>query len=102
MLDVEQRGIYDRIDKALKTNIFIEGRGGVGKTFLFKLLANLVRSREQIVLACAYSGLAASNYRGGSTFHFRYKFSIPFDATSTSGLKPNDINAEAASRSSSR
>ena len=65
-------------------------------TFLFKLLANLVRSREQIVLACAYSGLAASNYRGGSTFHFRYKFPVPFDATSTSGLKPNGINAEAA------
>ena len=76
-LNTTQREIFDRVKQSLETQqqalLFVEGAGGTGKTFMFRLLCNLVRSRGETVLPCAYSGIAAKNYEGGSTFHFQAK-----------------------------
>ena len=99
-LNTTQREIFDRVKQSLETQqqalLFVEGAGGTGKTFMFRLLCNLVRSRGETVLPCAYSGIAAKNYEGGSTFHFRFKFGVPFNETSTSGLSLTNPTTKAA------
>jgi thymidylate kinase len=45
--------------------IFIDGSGGTGKTFLYRTLMASLRSRGQIVLATASSGIAATLLPGG-------------------------------------
>nr|GEU67109.1 DNA helicase [Tanacetum cinerariifolium] len=62
-LNTDQRRIYDRItDSTAKEQqelIFVYGHGGTGKTFLWKVLINAVRSEGKIVLAIASSGIAS-------------------------------------------
>jgi hypothetical protein len=62
-LNVEQRAIFDRVKLALDTNtavrIFVDGPGGTGKTFLYKTICHLVRSRGEVILATEWSGMAA-------------------------------------------
>ena len=43
---------------------FLDGIGGVGNTFLYKVLLAQDRSQGDIALACASSGLRRCSYRG--------------------------------------
>ncbi|CAJ2644762.1 unnamed protein product [Trifolium pratense] len=56
---------------------FIDGPGGTGKTFLYRAIMAVLRSRGEIVLAAASSGIAATLLPGARTAHSR--FGIPFD-----------------------
>ncbi|KAI8530232.1 hypothetical protein RHMOL_Rhmol11G0040100 [Rhododendron molle] len=58
-------------------SFFIDGQGGTGKTFLYRSLLAVVRSRNLIALATATSGVAASILPNGRTAHSRFK--IPID-----------------------
>ncbi|XP_022897839.1 ATP-dependent DNA helicase PIF4-like [Olea europaea var. sylvestris] len=51
----------------------IGGPGGTGKTFLYKALVAVVRSRQLIALATVSSGVAASLMPAGRTGHKRFK-----------------------------
>ena len=92
----EQRLIFKRISDKLygealrqedsKSCFFIDAPGGAGKTFVCNALLALVRSHGDIALACASSGIAATNYKGGRTIHSRFKCPIPIGPTSTSAL----------------
>jgi hypothetical protein len=55
---------------------FIDGLGGTGKTFLYRAVMANLRSRGQIVLATASSGIAATLLPGGRTTHSRFKLTI--------------------------
>jgi CO dehydrogenase nickel-insertion accessory protein CooC1 len=55
---------------------FIDGLGGTGKTFLYRTVMANLRSRGQIVLATASSGIAATLLPGGRTTHSRFKLTI--------------------------
>ena len=67
----EQRQIYEDLQDVLygdplqrvynKTAFFIDAPGGTGKTFLCNALLSLVRGHGDIALACASSGIAATN-----------------------------------------
>ncbi|XP_050876133.1 uncharacterized protein LOC127079808 [Lathyrus oleraceus] len=48
---------------------FVDGPGGTGKTFLYRTLMASLRSRGEIVLATASSGIAATLLPGGRTAH---------------------------------
>ncbi|XP_035843847.1 uncharacterized protein LOC110931184 [Helianthus annuus] len=61
---------------------FLYGYGGTGKTFLWKTLSAAIRSRGQIVLNVASSGIASLLLDGGRTAHSR--FSIPLNLTEDS------------------
>ncbi|KAG6711434.1 hypothetical protein I3842_05G052700 [Carya illinoinensis] len=64
--------------EALNTaTFFVDGPAGTGKTFLYKALLAVVRSRKLVALATASSGVAASILPGGRTAHSRFK--IPLD-----------------------
>ncbi|CAN7029441.1 unnamed protein product [Brassica rapa subsp. trilocularis] len=72
----EQRKIYEEIIDAVTEErggiLFVYGFGGTGKTFLWRLLAAAVRSRGEIVLKVASSGIASLLLQGGRTAHSRF------------------------------
>jgi hypothetical protein len=86
-LNEGQRMIFDRVENALDTGreclLYIPGSGGTGKTFLFKSICYLVRSRGRSVLATAWTGNAAALLEGGQTCHSRFGLPVPFTAEST-------------------
>nr|GEX54136.1 DNA helicase [Tanacetum cinerariifolium] len=95
-LNIRQRRIYDRvIDAATKDQqalIFIYGHGGTGKTFLWKVLINALRSEGKIVLVVASYGIASLLLLVGRTTHSRFK--LPLDLTNDSicNIKKNTHN----------
>ena len=82
----EQKGIYDTIIDACDNDkggmFFVYGYGGTGKTFLYKTLTAALRSKSQIVLNVASSGIAALLLDGGRTTHSR--FAIPINVVDDS------------------
>ncbi|XP_060182107.1 ATP-dependent DNA helicase PIF1-like [Lycium barbarum] len=82
-LTTEQRKAYDTILNRIYSNqsgaFFIDGPGGTGKTFLYRVLLATVRSKGFVALATATSGVAASILPGGRTAHSRFKFPIEID-----------------------
>ena len=79
-LTLEQNGIYEKIIDACDNNkggmFFVYGYGGTGKTFLYKTLTCYLRSKGEIVLNVASSGIAALLLDGGRTAHSRFKVPI--------------------------
>ncbi|CAN7060514.1 unnamed protein product, partial [Brassica rapa subsp. trilocularis] len=77
----EQRSIYDQIIGAVLNRqggvFFVYGFGGTGKTFLWNILSAAIRSRGEIVLNVASSGIASLLLPGGRTAHSR--FGIPIN-----------------------
>ncbi|XP_075074829.1 uncharacterized protein LOC142162380 [Nicotiana tabacum] len=82
-LNTEQRKAYDTIiDRIFSTKLgafFVDGAGGTGKTFLYRVLLAVVRSKGFVALATTSSGVAASILPGGRTAHSRFKFPIDID-----------------------
>ncbi|KAK9714657.1 hypothetical protein RND81_06G110100 [Saponaria officinalis] len=90
----EQRSVYNQImDNVHKGNggiFFVYGYGGTGETFIWRTLCATIRSKGEIVLPVASSGIAAILLPGGRTAHSR--FGIPINVTENStcpGIKPN-------------
>ena len=75
---------YDRILCSVENGaggmFMINGHGGTGKTFLYKVVCSKLRSDGAIVLCTASSGIAALLLPGGRTAHSMFK--IPIDALS--------------------
>lgn len=84
LLNNEQRNGYDQILHSVENengDIFmINGSGGTGKTFLYKVLCSKLRGDGAIVICTASSGIAALLLPGGRTAHSMFK--IPIDSLS--------------------
>jgi len=82
----EQKSIYDAIMRRVEERkpgiFFLYGYGGTGKTYLWRSMAAALRSKGEIVIAVASSGIAALLIPGGRTAHSR--FCIPLDVHETS------------------
>ncbi|KAF7835338.1 ATP-dependent DNA helicase PIF1-like [Senna tora] len=82
----EQASIYKVIVAAVEQEhggvFFVNGFGGSGKTFIWNTLTCTLRSRGDVVLAVASSGIASQLIPGGRTAHSR--FVIPLDCNETS------------------
>ena len=72
----------------------IDSPGGFGKTFLFQTLCANIRSKGDIVLCVASTGLAAQNLEGGRTAHARFKIPIQIDEDSTCNITAQSALAE--------
>lgn len=79
----EQREIFDlvmdRVTRGLPLQIFIDARGGCGKTFTLEAILAAARTSEPggaVALAMATTGLAANLIPLGRTFHSRMKVGI--------------------------
>ena len=87
----EQRKIYEEILSAVNKEdggmFFVSGFGGTGKTFLWKLLSAAIRSRGDIVLNVASSGIASLLLPGGRTAHSRFGIPLNPDEFSSCTMK---------------
>ena len=92
-LNKDQRLAYEKIIQRTNNNFFgknaffIDGPGGTGKTFLYKLILAKIRSQGKIALAVASSGIAAQLLPGARTAHSRLKIPIQLDQFSTCNIK---------------
>jgi len=97
-LTPEQRGIYDQITNAVFNDLggvfFVYGFGGTGKTFIWKTLAAAVRSKGQICLNVASSGIASLLLEGGRTAHSRFSIPLNPDEFSVCKIKPKSDLAD--------
>ncbi|XP_076916340.1 uncharacterized protein LOC143576018 [Bidens hawaiensis] len=70
----EQRGVYNEIMNAWVDKkggvFFVYGYGGTGKTYLWKTLSASIRSKEEVVLNVASSGITSLLSEGGRTSTF--------------------------------
>ncbi|ONM00916.1 hypothetical protein ZEAMMB73_Zm00001d030376 [Zea mays] len=82
-LNEEQRAAYDKIMSAVDTDqgglFFVDGPGGTGKTYLYRVLLVTLRNQSKIAVATATSGVAASIMPGGRTAHSRFKIPLTID-----------------------
>ncbi|XP_074277082.1 uncharacterized protein LOC141600736 [Silene latifolia] len=97
--DDEQRFVYNEVMEAALNNkggvFFVYGYGGTGKTFLWRALCACFRSKGDIVVAVASSGIAATLIPGGVTAHSRFGISINVTEDSIcSRIKPGSDLAE--------
>ncbi|MCH79314.1 helicase-like protein, partial [Trifolium medium] len=83
----EQRRVYDKIITRVQNNrpgfFFLYGYGGTGKTYIWRALSAAIRSRGEIVLAVASSGIAALLIPGGRTAHSRFAIPLNINEYST-------------------
>jgi Cdc6-like AAA superfamily ATPase len=79
-MTTEQKNIYDTIMGRVEANkqglFFIYGYGGTGKTFIWRAMSSALRSKGEIVLTVASSGIAALLIPGGRTAHSRFHIPI--------------------------
>lgn len=79
-LNEEQRIAYDRLIQAVNSGsggiYFLDSPGGTGKTFLITLLLAKIRSQNEVALALASSGIAATLLEGGRTAHSALKLPL--------------------------
>lgn len=84
-LNDEQLIVYESIMQHINNKkggiFFLDAPGGTGKTFMLKLILAEVRSREEIAIATASTGIAATLLDGGRTMHSFFK--LPFNLTKT-------------------
>ncbi|KAK9051507.1 hypothetical protein SSX86_028134 [Deinandra increscens subsp. villosa] len=94
----EQRSIYNEIMSAVNNKklcmFFVYGYDGTGKTFLWNTLSASIRSKKQIVLNVASSGIASLLLPGGRTAHSRFRIPININENSLCTLNPNSDVAE--------
>ncbi|KAK7315487.1 hypothetical protein VNO77_34037 [Canavalia gladiata] len=94
----EQMNIYNKIMESVdvgKSKIFfVYGYGGTGKTFLWKSISARIRSKGDIVLTVASSGIAALLLPGGMTTHSRFAIPIMVTEDSACNIKQGSPLAE--------
>jgi len=70
------------------------GPAGSGKTFIYNTLIHLLKGRNETVLACASTGIAATLVIDGQTAHSLFKIPIPLNETSICRIKANSKEAK--------
>ncbi|XP_019153447.1 PREDICTED: uncharacterized protein LOC109149911 [Ipomoea nil] len=98
-LTEEQRTIYDNVLQDAENNLgglffFVYGYGGTGKTFLWRALSSAIRSKGEIVLNVASSGIASLLLPGGRTAHSRFAIPIAVNEDSTCNISQNSPLAQ--------
>lgn len=90
MYTEEQQAVHNRILDAIKNDnrlaLYINAKGGCGKTFLLNGILKAVRSLEGggcVALAMVTTGIAAMLLEKGQTFHSRIKAALNLEHTST-------------------
>ena len=103
LMSEEQTLVYNDITKAIEKGTggvyFLYRQGGKGKTFMWKILCACLRSKGEIVLPFASSGIVVLLLTRGRTAHSR--FGIPINVNEDSmcrGIEPNSQLAELLKR----
>jgi len=83
--NLEQQAIYDNVMAVVnRPTFFVDGLGGIGKTFLYSYLLNTVRAQGRVAIVVASSGIAALLLDGGRIAHSHLKIPVQgLNSTST-------------------
>lgn len=73
--------IMNRFESGNGGIFFLDAPGGTGKTFLLNLILAAVRSKKEIALAVASSGIASTLLSGGRTARSTFKFPLNVNRT---------------------
>lgn len=94
----EQNVIYTKIMDTVQAQkggvFFLHGYGGTGKTYMWRTLASAMRSKHDICLTVATSGIASLLLPGGRTAHSKFKIPVPTLDNSTGNVAYDDDVAE--------
>ncbi|XP_057747695.1 uncharacterized protein LOC130966889 [Arachis stenosperma] len=94
----EQIVVYQKVIEAVQNSnggvFFLYGYRGTGKTFVWKTLASALRSRSQVVLTVASSGIASLLLPGGRTTHSHFAIPLNLDEFSTCNISQGSALAE--------
>ncbi|XP_019184260.1 PREDICTED: uncharacterized protein LOC109179152 [Ipomoea nil] len=94
----EQLLIYNKVMVDVESNkrglFFVYGYGGTGKTFLWRTLAAALRSKGEVVLNVASSGIASLLLPGRRTAHSRFSIRIAVNEDSTCNISQGSPLAE--------
>ncbi|KAF8048405.1 hypothetical protein N665_2526s0001 [Sinapis alba] len=100
----EQKSVYDQILGSVGSCkggvFFVYGFGGTGKTFLWNILSAALRSKGEIFLNVASSGIASLLLPGGRTAHSRFRIPINPHEFSTCNIEPGSHQAELVGKAS--
>ena len=86
--------IVERVFSNKHGSFFIDGHGGIGKTFLYCSLVATVHSKGFIALPLASSGVAASTLPSGRTAQSRFKLSININDNTTYNITKESSTPE--------
>ncbi|XP_031128460.1 uncharacterized protein LOC116030337 [Ipomoea triloba] len=93
-----QKYVYDTVLGDVKCHngglYFLYGYGGTSKTFVWKTLSAAIRSKGDIVLNVASSGIASLLMPGGRTVHTRFVIPIQINEDSTCNIAQGSDPAE--------
>ncbi|XP_072087314.1 uncharacterized protein [Arachis hypogaea] len=93
----KQRYAFDKIIIAVYCDkwgfFFVYGHGGIGKTFLWNLMSAEIRSRGDIVLNVASSGIASLLLPNGRMAHSGFKIPLNITEDSVCNIKPGSPQA---------
>jgi len=94
----EQKTVYEKIMTSVDAGkgglFFLYGYGGTEKTYIWKTISAAIRSRGEIVISVASSGIASLLLTGGRTAHSRFLIPILINEDSVCSIKPNSEFAE--------
>ena len=99
-LNDDQKKVYEDIMNSVTTEsgklFFLDAPGGTGKTFLINLLLATIRSRRNVAIAVASSGIAATLIDGGKTAHsaFRLPLNLNYSETPLCNISKQSDMAE--------
>lgn len=81
------------VTKQMGGVFFLHGYGGTGKTFMWRTLASALRSKHDIVLKVATSGITSLLLPGCRTTHSKFKITVPTLDNSTYNIDhDSDLN----------
>lgn len=90
--------MYDIVIRAIENEnepqrlFYIDGFAGSGKTYLFNTFLSVIRGKNETVIPCALTGIAAL-FKGGRTYHSLFKLSISIDDGVKSNIRGNSLAA---------
>ncbi|XP_012830408.1 PREDICTED: ATP-dependent DNA helicase PIF1-like [Erythranthe guttata] len=98
----EQKKVFDDIMDAVTNDraglFFLYEHGVTGKTFIWKTLSVVIRSKGEIVINVVSCGIASLLLPGGRTAHSRFGLPIIVHESSTCSIKQQSSQAELLSR----
>ena len=73
---------------------FIDGAAGTGKTHLYRYLFHWLKSEGHAVIACAFTGIAATLLPNGRTLHSAFKLPLKITSESVSSITSSSFSAQ--------
>ena len=99
-LTESQRSVFDAVMHAVEQDeplaLFIDARGGTGKTFVLNAILNAVRIIDggSVGLAVGATGIAANLLHLGRTFHSRFKVPLEINSESVCSINSQSTLAQ--------